>query len=97
MSGKGMDTDAAFRLISEARNMIALVSGDWHTVDDQVDLIDWSGPDADRWVADWRETNVQVPAGTSGYAPFWVSMRFIEMALEELQKNAEEQLRTSGN
>lgn len=97
MSGKGMDTDAAFRLVTEARSLVELISGDWQTVDDQVDLMDWSGPDADRWRADWRETNAQVPAGTSGVAPFWVSLRLIEDAAADLQRNAEEQVRTSGN
>lgn len=96
MSGKGMDTDTAFGLVSEAKSLVELISGDWQTVDDQVDLMDWSGPDADRWRADWRETNAQVPIGTRGYAPLWVSLRVLELAIDDLQRNAEEQVRTSG-
>lgn len=97
MSGKGMDTDAALRLISEAKELIELISGDWQTVDDQVEQMDWSRPDADRWVADWRETNAQIPIGSAGIAPFWVSMRFLEMAIDELKANADAQIRTSEN
>lgn len=29
MSGKGMDTDTAFRLVSEAKSLVELISGDW--------------------------------------------------------------------